>query len=65
MRIVNDLGIPVKACAYFVYKGAHVSCSTLGESLCVVVWEGNTTGVDNPLFEGVTVQSAIEFINSQ
>jgi len=65
MRVVNDLGIPVSGCVYFEYRGKHVSASNLAKhpSLGIVtVWFGL---FDRPLFEGESIEEAINYIDTQ
>ena len=65
MRIVDDLGIPVRACASFNYRGATISCSTIFDAsqVEVVVWSATSSGPDKPLYECTTVERACMWID--
>jgi hypothetical protein len=63
MKIVNEFGIPIKACAYIKYKGRTISVSTFDSPPVVVLWHTIGEALSYPVDGPATIDECIAYVD--
>jgi len=63
MKIVNDFGIPIAACAYITYKNRTISVSTLEGDPVIALWHTIGEALSYPVEGPTTIEECIAYVD--